>query len=164
MRKKILVVLSIFVFFAINYSIYKNEQIKKEGEIIFFELTPNDPRSLMQGDYMRLAFTVEEEASKEKMISDMRHGYLVILAGDDNIAKYVRIYNGRKLAKNEKLVRFRKRYDRVNIVPNSFFFQENHGKYYANAKYGVFKFDKKGKYLLVNLADENKKIIQAMKE
>ena len=37
-----------------NWSVYKKEQTLKDGQLILLQLAPVDPRSLMQGDYMRL--------------------------------------------------------------------------------------------------------------
>ena len=39
-----------------NAGIWQKETLIAEGKPIFVELGPVDPRSLMQGDYMRLAF------------------------------------------------------------------------------------------------------------
>ena len=36
-----------------NWSVYKKEQTLKDGQLILLQLAPVDPRSLMQGDYMR---------------------------------------------------------------------------------------------------------------
>ncbi|MFT6791681.1 MAG: hypothetical protein ACJA04_000891 [Cellvibrionaceae bacterium] len=48
------VILSILVLGVLNYGIYQKQKIKDHGEIVLLELAPVDPRSLMQGDYMRL--------------------------------------------------------------------------------------------------------------
>ncbi|WP_375603983.1 GDYXXLXY domain-containing protein [Wolbachia endosymbiont of Anurida maritima] len=53
---------------------------------------------------------------------------------------------------------FRRQYN-IRIVPNSFFFQEGHAQHYQNAKYGLFKFDNSGNYLLVGLANQNRQEI-----
>ena len=45
-----------------NWSVYKKEQILKDGRLVLLQLVPVDPRSLMQGDYMRLSY---KEASSD---------------------------------------------------------------------------------------------------
>ena len=45
-----------------NWSVYKKEQTLKDGQLILLQLAPVDPRSLMQGDYMRLSY---KEASSD---------------------------------------------------------------------------------------------------
>ena len=44
-----------------NWSVYQKEQTLKEGQLVLLQLAPVDPRSLMQGDYMRLKPVNENE-------------------------------------------------------------------------------------------------------
>jgi uncharacterized membrane-anchored protein len=162
--KKIVFIVSILLVFAVfNYAIYQKEQVKANGETVFLQLAPADPRSLMQGDYMRLSYAIERnfkgEPSKE-------NGYMIIGLDQNRVGTFKRFYDGKDLTADEKLVHYKfqsnrfQRNGRLQIVPNSFMFQEGHAKFYANAKYGVFKFDSNGKHLLVGLADANFKVIQ----
>ena len=159
MRTKIMIVLSVLVLAALNYGIYEKEQIKAQGEMLLLELAPVDPRSLMQGDYMRLRYAIARNAPAKELAPHEKRGYMVIQADGDNVAQFVRFHREEDLAAGEKLLHFHKRYNGVRIVPDSFFFQEGHAGYYEDAKYGVFKFDDSGEHLLVGLADENKQLI-----
>lgn len=161
-RTKIMILLAVLVLAALNYGIYDKEQTIEHGETLLLELAPVDPRSLMQGDYMRLRYAIERAAPVKELNANEKRGYMVIRADENNVAQFVRFYKNEHLAKNEKLLHFHKEYNAVRIVPDSFFFQEGHAKLYENAKYGVFKFDGKGKHLLVGLADENRKKIQGI--
>ena len=59
---RLLIVLgALLVLGAVNFSIYGKERIKQKGEIIYLDLMPTDPRSLMQGDYMTLRFRLAQE-------------------------------------------------------------------------------------------------------
>lgn len=49
------------VLFAANAGIYEREKILADGRRVVLELAPVDPRSLMQGDYMRLNFAVAND-------------------------------------------------------------------------------------------------------
>ena len=160
MRIKIMIVLSVLVLVVLNYGIYKKEQIKKNGEIILLELAPVDPRSLIQGDCMRLRYAVERSALVKELPVYQKRGYMVIRPDKNKIAQFVRFQNKKALAKGERLLRFHKKYGMVKIVPDSFMFQEGHAKYYREAKYGIFKFNDSGKYLLVGLADKNREAIR----
>ncbi len=40
---------ALLVLGSVNYSIYAKEQIKRNGEVMYLDLAPVDPRSLMQG-------------------------------------------------------------------------------------------------------------------
>ncbi len=159
MRTKIMIALSVLVLATMNYSIYEKEQIKQHGETLLLELAPVDPRSLIQGDYMRLRYAIDRNAPAKELASHQKRGYMVIRSDENKVAKFVRFHQEEDLAAGEKLLHFHKKYSRVQIVPDSFFFQEGHAKHYSNAKYGVFKFDASGKHLLVGLADENRKTI-----
>ncbi len=127
--------------------------------MLLLELAPVDPRSLMQGDYMRLRYAIARNAPAKELTPHKKRGYMVIQVDGDNVAQFVRFQREEDLAAGEKLLHFHKRYNGVLIVPDSFFFQEGHAGYYEDAKYGVFKFDDSGEHLLVGLADENKQLI-----
>ena len=56
-----LLVLGFFFF-----NIIKNESILNDGETILLKLRPVDPRSLMQGDYMALRFSLGDDVRRGK--------------------------------------------------------------------------------------------------
>jgi len=159
MRKHIMIALLIVILAALNFGIYQNNQITQHGETVLFELAPVDPRSLMQGDYMRLAYAVERAGPKRKHSRKKTRKTMVIRVGEDKVAQFVRDHNGEALDEGEKLLDFIESYGRARIVPNSLFFQEGHAEHYEEAKYGVFKFHTSGKHLLIGLANEDKKQI-----
>ena len=156
---KIMIALSVVVLAVLNYGIYEKEQIKESGETLLLELRSNDPRSLMQGDYMRLRYAIERDAPAKELTAHRRRGYMVIRPDENNVAQFVRFHREENLAEGEKLLRFHKKGHSIHIVPDSFFFQEDHAQYYENARYGVFKFDDAGKHLLIGLAGDDRKII-----
>ncbi len=159
MRTKIMIALAVLVLAALNYGIYEKEQIIDIGETVLLELAPVDPRSLMQGDYMRLRYAIGRKVPAKELASQQKRGYIVIRQDENNVAQFERFHKGEDLSDTEKLLHFHKKYRTVRIVPDSFFFQEGHAKYYQNAKYGVFKFDDSGNHLLVGLADKNRQTI-----
>jgi uncharacterized membrane-anchored protein len=158
MKKIIFIISSVLVFAVFNFGIYQKEQIKAAGEIVFLELAPVDPRSLMQGDYMRLRYKIEREQSYQ---AKEKRGYMVVRLEENRVGKFKRFYQpGEVLAEREKLLRYHDEYGNVRIVPDSFMFQEGLADRYAHAKYGVFKFDGQGNHILVGLADERLQVIQ----
>ena len=159
MKKYILVLSSLFIFVILNYSIYQKEQIKTNGEIVFLELRPVDPRSLMQGDYMRLNYEICDRAIMSAN-KENNSGYIVVTINQNKVGIFRRIYDGETLALGEKLIHYHMKYKRIHIMPDSFMFQEGHAQHYQRAKYGVFKFDNSGNYLLTGLADEKQHITQ----
>ena len=156
MKRALIILFGVIALAALNYGVYEKEKILSNGETVFLELRPVDPRSLLQGDYMRLRYALE---AKVKIPSGRSHGQAVINTDENNVAKFVRFHQGEPLQQGEKLMRYNKRYTNMHIKPDSFLFQEGHGKLYERAKYGVFKFDKSSDYLLIGLADKNRVLI-----
>ncbi len=152
-------VLALFVIIlcALNFAIYDKNQIKKQGEFIYLQLRPVDPRALMQGDYMALAYDLElqPKISAEK---DQKK-YMIIAPDANGVAQYVQLVDDKNEFKpvgNQKILKVNYKYLRPEIKPNAFFFQEGHGKIYEKAKYGIFKFKGTDTYILDGLADENR--------
>lgn len=156
MNKVIFIASTLLVFAALNYGIFQKEEIKANGETVLLELAPADPRSLMQGDYMRLDYAIERNSSQP---AKEKRGYLVVALDQNKVGTFNRFYENEKLAANEKLLHYHNQYGQLRIVPDSFMFQEGHAKFYEQAKYGVFKFDEKGNHLLVGLANTDLHLI-----
>ena len=156
MKRNAFIVLTLAIFAMLNYSIYEKEQVKAHGETVLLELAPVDPRSLMQGDYMRLRYAIERSISRETALQQKPRGYLVIAADENHVAQFVRFYNGEQLQPGEKLLHYQGNYGEIRITPDSFFFQEGHAKYYQGAKYGEFKFDNNGVHILTGLASQDR--------
>lgn len=159
-----MIALTILVLATLNFSIYEKEHIRQNGEIVYLELRPADPRSIMQGDYMRLRYKIETGEHTKDYKNIPVNGSLVVLSDAHNIAQFIRIHKGEKLEAQEKLIPYHRRYRTLNIKPDSFFFQEGHAKQYEQAKYGIFKFLGPDKKLLVGLADKDLKTIEPAPE
>lgn len=147
---------TLLVLAVVNIGIYQKQQILAHGETIFLALAPVDPRSLMQGDYMRLRYQVENGLSYQ---ADRDRGYIIIRLDDKKIGHFKGFYQGEPLAPEDRLLRFHDRYGQMRIVPDSFMFQEGHADLYQGAKYGVFKSTNPHSSILVGLADENLRIL-----
>lgn len=141
-----------------NVGIQARERILREGETVLLELAPRDPRSIMQGDYMRLNYRIGNDAREtaKNLPDNIRRGDLVIRVDENNIGRFERIDDGTELHPSEKRVRFHRSGSWVRVMPDSFMFQEGHREYYDEAKYGMFRFDGADSYLLTGLADENR--------
>lgn len=159
MRRVELIVLSVIVLGVLNFGIYQKEAILRDGTSIFLKLAPVDPRSLMQGDYMRLNYQMARDVQSGEVVDWPKRGYLVVKPDEKGVAQFVRFFEGGNLGQGELKIRYHGSY-RIRIVPNSFLFQEGHASFYENAKYGVFTCDSNGKHLLTGLADENLQVIR----
>ena len=159
MRIKIVLLSAILIFVGFNYTVYTKEHLRKSDETILLELMPVDPRSLMQGDYMALSYDIERHATQALGdVSDTAE-YIVIGLDPQNVGEFKRFYDGENLDKDERLFSITISANGLRVIPNAFFFQEGHAKYYENAQYGVFKCDAKGNHLLIGLADTEQKLI-----
>ncbi len=132
---------ALVVLGAVNYSIAAKERIKAHGERVFLELAPVDPRSLMQGDYMALRFTLANAINSEAsgsvpLVVDARG---VATLNPDASAGGLRI-------------RYRVRNGFVWLGTNAYFFEEGSAGRYAGAQYGEFRVDRdSGEGVLVGL-------------
>jgi len=157
-----MIAIAIMVVILVLFNVWTIDREKtiSTGKTLFLELAPVDPRSLMQGDYMRLRYVVEDSVPDGVLKEHERRGYLVLRGDSENVARFVRVHDGESLEQEARLVRFHRQFGRIRIVPDSFFFQEDHGELYEDAQYGMFRFDERGRYLLVGLANADRMPIE----
>jgi len=133
------------VLVAVNFSIVAKERIKTNGEQIYLELAPVDPRSLMQGDYMALRFAIASQISTEQS------GSAGLQVDDNRLAKLHPEQGAPGLR-----IRYRIRNGQVWLGTNAYFFEEGNAGRYAGARYGEFRVDREtGEAVLVGLADKD---------
>jgi len=153
------------ILILINWSIAGKEYHLANGKIVYLDLAPIDPRSLMQGDYMALRFSLARQVydnlpkSTDKiqwrqqiLASD---GFVVVSLDEKDVASFKELYMDKQLEKNEILLRYRVRRGNVKFATNTFFFQEGHANDYQIARYGQFRVNDKGDLLLVAMFDKD---------
>ena len=147
------------VFGALNFSIVGKERIKRNGETVYLQLAPVDPRSLMQGDYMALRFALVQALDKTLggdapgSAPGPREGE-VRFAGVALAADRVASLADATAPATLKL-RYRIRNGQVWLGTNAFFFQEGDAQRFSGARYGEFRVDRaSGEAVLVGLRDE----------
>ena len=143
----------VLVFFA--FSVVQKEMLIGEGSEILLRLAPVDPRSLMQGDYMALNYEV-----LDKVDYNSKSGYIVVKVGRNNVAKFVRVQNGKNVNDGELIIHYKRDLGRLSIGADNYFFQEGSAKKYENAKYGLLKVDIEGNSILVGLCDKDGQLIE----
>jgi len=165
-NKRIAVITLVIVLTLVNWSIYKKEDQLAHGDIVYLRLAPADPRSLMQGDYMRLRFDMsrsvhnalpkDEDNKRWRQQVNAKDGYAVVTLNEQRIAEFKSIYTDQQsLAENEILLRYRVRDGKVKFATNAFFFQEGHAKIYESAVYGQFRVAEDGDLLLTAMYDKD---------
>ena len=139
------------------------EAIYASDKQFYLELRPADPRSLMQGDYMRLAYEADRQ------VAAGQNPAWAIVATDSR-------GRGSVLSLQQKLpdlsadpelgllaIPVQKIGTRALIQPRSFFFQEGLAPQFDQARYAVFKYRSASDALLFGLADANRQLIASKK-
>ncbi|MFD2246388.1 GDYXXLXY domain-containing protein [Pontibacter ruber] len=145
----------VLVFF--NWSVVEKEVILKDGQLVLLQLAPVDPRSLMQGDFMRLSYAISQTQDMDSLKS---RGYVVVRLDSQQVAQLVR-YQPQKepLQAGELLIRYSKGDWSLNLGAESYFFEEGQAKQFEQAAYGGLKVDNDGNSILVGLYDKHRKLI-----
>ena len=150
----------LIVLIVANILIIKKEKTIKTGDLILLELRPVDPRSLMQGDYMTLSYSVVRELREADSIPN--RGFLVVKCDGNSVASKLRVQSDKSpLDENEYLIKYYSGDRNPTIGSESFFFQEGKGEIYEKAKYGGVKAAKSGNIVLIGLYDENFQLIES---
>jgi len=150
----------IIVIGIFNYSVIDKEKTISDGILILLELAPVDPRSLMQGDYMRLEYKISEMRSDEIQFIPTS-GYCIVLIDNNGVASIRRYQDSPDpLNNNEHPIKYRKNGRSINIGAESYFFQEGEDMKFNQAKYGGLRVDKKGNSVLTGLYDKNRQKIE----
>lgn len=171
MASKIALAALVIVLGLVNWFIADKEKHLAEGRIVYLELAPVDPRSLMQGDFMALRFHIAnvvynalpktDKSTQWRQDVEATDGYVVVSLNEQNIGSFKYLHRDQTLSNNEILMRYRVRNGKVKFATNAFFFQEGHGKFYQQARYGQFRVNDEGELLLVSMYNKDLKKIEA---
>ncbi len=155
-KQKIYILLvSLVILSVVNFGIYQKEQHLKEGRTVYLKLAPVDPRSLMQGDYMRLRFELENSLRSNIDLDEPQNGLVIVNIDAKNIGHFEQIKNGGELNENQVALQYRVRNSRIKFATNAFFFQEGKADHFSKAEFGEFKVAENGALLLVAMRDKD---------
>jgi uncharacterized membrane-anchored protein len=170
MRRWIAIGAGLALLAVTNHSIHSRERLLTEGRVVYLELAPVDPRSLMQGDYMALRFKVADDAFPRgpdalrerigRSRSPASGGNLVLKADPRGVATFVRIDDGTPLRQEEFLMRYRVRNGITKFGTNAYFFQEGQASRFAVARYGEYRVDTTGEAILTNLRGRDLELLR----
>ncbi len=138
-----------------NHAIWQKERLIAQGEKVYVELAPVDPRSLMQGDFMRLNYRVPGDMAPElrERITPQRP-HVIARRDARGVAQLLRVERAdAALAAGEMRIELTPKDGRWTLVSDAWFFREGDGRRWEAAKYGEFRVTPDGKALLVGLAD-----------
>ncbi|HEX8513162.1 MAG TPA: GDYXXLXY domain-containing protein [Allosphingosinicella sp.] len=152
MRKAVLLLAGLLLLAFVNFGIYQRERLLTGGTTVFLRLSPVDPRSLMQGDYMRLNFEVADQAFPPAAGSTAKaDGHIVVSLDPHGIGGFRRFGDGRPPAPGEIELRYRIRGGQPSFATDAFFFEEGSADRYAAAAYGEFRVGADGDMILTGL-------------
>ena len=142
----------LLVLAVANIGIWQKEQLIAKGEAVFVELAPVDPRSLMQGDFMRLNFISLGMLGAE-VLADKGAGRPHVVATRDarGVANILRLHDGKALAPGEFLIELTPKDGRWVLVSDAWFFKEGEAARWEKARYGEFRVMPDGRALLVGM-------------
>lgn len=149
---------------VVGGSIASKERIRREGTVVYLELAPVDPRSLMQGDYLALRFALArdieggllhgrpapgERSWPAEALGEGGFGWAPLRVDPRGVASLAGADQPAALR-----FRYRLRGGRAWLGTNAFFFQEGDAQRYSAARYGEFRLDRdSGEAILVGLRD-----------
>jgi uncharacterized membrane-anchored protein len=151
-RRPLAALTGILTLLLINSAIWQKQDLIAHGQPVWLKLIPVDPRSLMQGDYMRLNFEVPPVVES---LTGSARPHAVARRDARGVASLSRIWQpGQPLAADELLIELTPKNGYWIVVSDAWFFEEGQGARFARAKYGEFRVLPDGRALLVGLADE----------
>ena len=155
-RQLALLLSGLAILAGINATVWRYEHAMSSGEVVLLRLAPVDPRSLMQGDYMRLNYEIARELTSRDTRANQDKGSdtLVIRLDAHQVASLVADGKPDRLASDERLLQVHQSERQWQIGPDAYFFEEGTGEQYEAASYGEFRLQADGKTLLVGLRDE----------
>ena len=134
-----------------GYGIVQKERLIANGDVVLLELAPVDPRSLIQGDYMRLRYALTQFAEANDRWP--RDGHIVVYVDSIRVATFARLDDGRPLAQGELRLQYRKRGQSVRVATDAYHFEEGSARKYERARYGELRVAPDGGSVLVGLRD-----------
>jgi uncharacterized membrane-anchored protein len=173
--KAIVVLVNLVLVLAFfNWSVAEKEDILESGELVLLKLAPVDPRSLMQGDYMRLSYAISQpwqqdidslgnqpRQHQQTLDSLKSRGYAVLKLDAQQVAQLVRYQPEKEpLHKGELLLKYTKGEWALNLGAESYFFEEGQAKQFEQAEYGCLRVDADGNSVLIGLYDKNRKLLK----
>ncbi len=145
---------------AANVAIGQKERLIRDGKAVFVRLAPVDPRSLMQGDYMALRFSMPDTGT-ELSLTGAQRPLAVGKIDAKGVLSLERIVRpGERIAADETAIELTPKDGDWALVTDAWFFKEGDAQRWEQARYGEFRAAPDGKALLVGMADEQLKAIK----
>lgn len=165
MKKYFSLILALVTLLIFVGLVAKNEWHLHHSKSIFIELRPVDPRSILQGDYMALAYELnlqslkalagsENEALDQVIFNHSSVPAKVILDSQNRVVRTILDINNSFAGQSLILKNPENRSEALYPTSRSFLFAEGLAQCYQKAKYAEFKVNTKGEAILFDLRGE----------
>ena len=165
------------VLAIVNTGIRQHERLLAAGRVVVLSLAPADPRSLMQGDYMALRFSVAQRlqqalrqapADVAQAVRAARGGYMLLQPDENGVHRLLAIgaQRGRWWTDTGRpwqaepaegpatvILAFSLRRGEPQVVTDAWFFPEGQAARYEAARYGEIRVNEEGRGVLARLLD-----------
>ncbi|WP_336039366.1 GDYXXLXY domain-containing protein [Acinetobacter calcoaceticus] len=165
MKKYFSLILALVTILFFAGLVAKNEWHLHHSKSIFIELKPVDPRSILQGDYMALAYELNLQSLKALAESEsdaldqviFNHSSIpakVIVDSQNRVVRTILGINNSYAGQSLILKNPENRFQALYPASRSFLFAEGLAQCYEKAKYAEFKVNPKGEAILFDLRGE----------
>jgi uncharacterized membrane-anchored protein len=134
---------------GVDLTVWRYETLLASGTELYLELGGVDPRSLVAGDYMRLAPDWDAPPPPD----DAGTGVLILRLDERRVARFARFDEGQPLGPDELRVRYHVEAGEVRLVPASWFIEEGTDTQYLGLSFARVHVAEDGTALLVDLLD-----------
>jgi uncharacterized membrane-anchored protein/uncharacterized membrane protein len=140
---------------VMSVQIGRSEAILADGTTVYLELLPRDPRSILQGDYVELSYTISEPPAS-RMPEELKDGTkisAVLARSPSGVYVFDRLFSeGDEARPGETIINGKWKWNRIEYGIESFFVEEGTGlETERTAKYAEVKIAKNGNAVLVRL-------------
>lgn len=157
-----LIALTLLATLAVaNIGIWQKETLIADGRPVYVELAPVDPRSLIQGDFMRLRFRIPGRIDNEIGLLAQKRPRVIARCDARGVATLLRLQGPQEsLTEGEFLMELIPKNGRLTLVTDAWFFREGDAARWQAARYGEFRVTPDGKALLIGMADNELRPIE----
>ncbi len=156
MRGYLISITLAFLLF-INWQVWQKQRHLASGIRVLVALEPVDPRSLMQGDYMRLAYRLPVDLN---LLANGR-GVLELRLG---VGAEVISAKPKAATQQGPLLKYQYIDGKISFAPDSYLFQEGLAECYEQAKFAQLVLDKAGNVVLSGLARADGSLLHCLSD
>ena len=163
----------LLILIPLNYKVQQFEDVLATGKPVVLKIAPVDPRSLMQGDYMALSYSIlndiranlNESEDGVILAKEKKHPskvYALIHQDEQGVATLCRVEDSLPNDFKDCAADVYLPVNNFKWLPElpsqEYFFAEGKGQHYAQAEYAEYRF-KNGILLLARLLDKDLKAL-----